>query len=101
MKSIKPEEFFKLIAVHSGVSDLDLVRRIYYGMVKTISKELRGKHIINLPDWGEFNLKIHKSRKSRDVNSGVFIILPPIPTVKFKPDYKVKRYFYELGNEVL
>jgi len=97
MKSIEPEEFFKQIAINSGVTDLQTVRNVFYGMVKTISRELKSRQSVKLPDWGEFKLKIHKSRRFVSVN-GEPGILPPIPTVKFVPDYKVKKFFQELGG---
>lgn len=96
MKSIKPDEFFKLVATKSGISDLDIVKRVFYGMIKVISGELRSKHIVNMPDWGEFVLKVHKSRNALNINTKQIEILPPKTTVKFNPDYKVKRYFYSL-----
>lgn len=99
MKGLTSEEFFKQVAINSGISDLRVVKDIYYGMVKTISRELKGKQKIKLPDWGEFLLKIYKSRQTLNVNTGRREILPPKPMVKFVPDYKVKRYFYELGND--
>lgn len=99
MKSIGPEEFYKMIAVNSGISDLQVVKDIFYGMIKTISRELKSKQVINLPDWGEFSLTIHKSRKMMDVNNKTIITIPAKPTVKFTPDYKMKKYFYALGQE--
>ena len=45
MKSINTEEFFKLVAINAGVTDLETVRDIFYGMVKTISRELKDKQI--------------------------------------------------------
>ena len=98
MKSIKSEEFFKSIAVNSGVTDLDTVRRIYFGMVKTISRELKNRQEINLPDWGKFYLKVQQQKRVKNINNGMYIILPPTPLVKFTPDYKVKEYFYEWGK---
>lgn len=97
MKSIKPDEFFKQISINSGISDLGAIRDIYYGLVRTMSRELKSKHVIRLPDWGEFNLKIHKSRKFVSVRGEVGI-LPPKPTVKFSPDRNVKEHFYMLGD---
>ncbi len=97
MKSINQDEFFKMMSVHSGVSDLNLIKNIYYGMIKTISRELKSRQSIKLPDWGEFKLKIHKSRRFISV-TGEPGVLPPKPTIKFVPDYKVKKYFYELGG---
>ena len=98
MKSIKTDEFFKQVSIHSGISDLSVIRDVFYGMVRTISRELRDKQVVKLPDWGEFILKIHKERKSADVNDGTIRIIPPTPTIKFVPDLKVKKYFYALGK---
>jgi nucleoid DNA-binding protein len=99
MKSIDSEQFFKLISTHSGVPDLQTVRDIYYGMVRTMSRELRDRQVIRLPDWGEFNLKIHKGRKMININTGQMTQISAKPTVKFSPDYKVKKYYYALGQE--
>jgi len=98
MKSIKPEEFFKLIAINAGVTDIQNVKDIYYGMIKVMSRELRGTHIIRLPDWGDFRLKIHKARMCIDINDRTMKKLPAKPVVKFIPCEQVKQYFYELGN---
>lgn len=98
MKSINPEEFFKKVAINSGVSDLSIVRDVFYGIIRTISQELRARHSIKLPDWGEFLLKVYKSRNIISVQGGR-IMLPPKPMVKFVPDYKMKRYFYQLDKK--
>lgn len=95
MKSIKSEEFFKQVALNSGIVDLQTVKNIYYGIIKTISKELKGKQVINLPDWGKFFLTTYKSRKALNVSNGEIEILPPKLAVKFQADYKVKKYFRE------
>lgn len=98
MKSIGSEEFFKQISINSGV-DLESVRNVYYGLIKTLSRELKGKQKIKMPDWGEFNIKIYKARKYKETNNNTFIYIPAKPMVKFTPDYKVKRYFYKLGED--
>ncbi len=101
MKSINPEEFFKLIALKSGISDLETIRRVYYGMIKVISGELRSKHVIKMPDWGEFSLLIYKSRRTLNVNTRQLENLPPKPMVKFHSDVKVKKYFHALIDQGL
>jgi nucleoid DNA-binding protein len=98
-KSIGPEEFFKQISIHSGGVDIDTVRDVYYGMIRTISRELRDKHVIKLPDWGEYLLKIYKERISRDVNDGILRMIPAKPAVRFSPNRNVKKYFYSLGDK--
>lgn len=98
MKSIKSEEFFKLVAVNSGMVDMETTKRIYYGIIKTISRELKNVQIVKLPDWGEFVLKVQRPRRIKDLNNGTDIQLPAKPMVKFSPDEKVKHYFYTLGS---
>lgn len=101
MKSIDQEEFFKKIAVNAGIRDLDTVRDFYYGMIRTISRELKERQIVRLPDWGDFNLKVMKERRTTDVNTKAIITLPAKTLVKFSPDYKVKRYFHSFGEQGL
>ena len=96
MKSVPPDEFFRLVALNSGISDLRTVKDIYYGMIKTISREIKGKGVVNIPDWGKFYLTVYKERNFLDVSTGKMAKLPPRPSVKFTPDIKVKKYFQAL-----
>ena len=101
-KSIKPDEFFNLIALNAGIMDTRVVRDVYYGMIKTISRELRSKNTVKLPDWGEFYIIIQKARKNYILNGEgdrVLVDQPPLPLVKFSPDWKVKKYFSALKKE--
>lgn len=100
MKSIKPDEFFKLVSINSNVTDLQTVKDVYYGMIRTISRELKGKQVIELPDWGKFYIFLHKARNFVSIN-GEPGYLPAKPTVKFSPFNKVKEYFYLMVKEGL
>jgi len=100
MKSIKTDEFFKLVATNSGV-DIQTTQDVFYGMIKTISRELKNNHIIKLPDWGEFALKIRKIQKGYDINTRSQVPRSPAVVIKFTPDYKVKKYFNEFKTEGL
>jgi len=98
MKSITPEEFFKRIALHSGVNDMAAVRDVYYGMIRAVSRELKEKGTVRLPDWGDFDLRVRKARKFVAVNDGVAKHLPSKTEVKFKPNMNVKKYFQTLDE---
>lgn len=98
MKSIGPEEFFREVSMAAGLSDLDVVKRVYYGMVKVMSRQLKARQIVRLPGWGDFFLKIHKSRRFKSV-TGEMGVLPPKPTVKWKPYLGVRQYFHEFWKE--
>jgi len=98
VKSINSEEFFKLTSANSGV-DLESTRHVFYGMVKTISRELKSRRIITLPDWGDFVLRTNKERRIGDVsNGGAPKVIPKRTSVKFDPDYKVRKYFHSLDD---
>jgi nucleoid DNA-binding protein len=96
MKSIDDKEFFRELAMASGISDLDVVKRVYYGLVRVMGQQLKARQKIRLPDWGEFSLKVAKSRRFKSV-TGEMGILPPLPTVKWKAYEGVKKYFHSLG----
>lgn len=91
------EQFFTTVSINSGV-DPRTVRNVFYGMVKTMSRELRARREVELPDWGKFVLKIQKSKEIIDVNERTRRMIPATPMVKFKPDYKVKKYFQSLAE---
>ena len=98
-KNIKPEEFFKQVALNAGVVDLQNVKDIYYGMIRTISRELKATHRVRLPDWGDFYFTLCKSRRFFDINAREFKILPPKKIIRFKSTWKVKEHFYDWGND--
>jgi nucleoid DNA-binding protein len=103
-KGVEPQEFFKLVAINSGVNDISAVRDIYYGIIRTVSRELKDKQRIKLPDWGDFYLILQKSKETFVVhgeNPRTRVVLPPMFLVKFKPDHKVKKYFSEFSRRTM
>ena len=99
MKVLSLKQVLNLLSVNSGLSDLDVTKRFYYGMIRTITKELRNNRSIYLPDFGKFELRIHKGRRHINVSSGKVEFVPAKPTMKFYPCQPLKEYFYALGNE--
>ena len=98
MISIRPQEFFRQLALNSGVSDLKVVQNFYYGLVRTISKELKSRQVITLPDLGTFSIRIRKSRNTLNVNTGNIITLPAMPELKFLTNKNLKKYFQSLAK---
>lgn len=96
-KSITQDEFFQQLALNSG-RDMSSCKDIYYGLIKTIARELKNRRTVKLPDWGDFKLSIYKEREIIDINDKTKKYIPPKPVVKFVPDYKVKAYFRSLDN---
>lgn len=84
--------FFENLAIESGTCDLEMVKRIYYGLIRKTIKDLgKGKSLV-YPDFGEFYVKERGARRIKNVNTGVMSEVAPITTARFKPDYKLKEY---------
>jgi len=89
--------FFSKIAEKCNYIDKDLVKMVYYEMVRLTSQELRHNGAIRYPDLGDFYIKYHKERLSRSIVSGQIIKIPAIKTVKFAVNSKIKKYFASLS----
>lgn len=94
MKSISNEEFFKQVAINSKVADIDVVEKILYGTVKTISQELKKRQEVIFPGWGKFYIKIHKSFLNTNVRTGERGMTSPRATIKFQSSHNAKLNFY-------
>lgn len=92
-KIITAGEFFDAVVLKYPHSGRDNIKNVYYSILKVIVQELRERGSVRVPDLGDFTLVEHKARMSRNVNSGMLIELPSKKTVKFSPDYKLKKYF--------
>lgn len=90
MNEQKKREFFNKVAIESGTNSTDSVRRMYYGMVRAIGKELRSSGRIQLPDLGTFKVVAQKSRKIG--NFGNPIVIPETKIVRIDVDYKLKEF---------
>ena len=95
MKNKEKEHFFNLVATYSG-TDPDTSRKVFYGLIKTISKDLKDGREAKLPDWGKFFLKLHQSKRILNVNTKQISFARPRVIIKFKPENKVRKHFYKL-----
>jgi nucleoid DNA-binding protein len=92
-KELNREEFFSEISQLANFCDVELVRNVYYGMIKVMSRQLKAGKRIKLPDWGRFYLHNAVPRRIVDYRSKQIISLGMKKYVKFEPDDKVKVYF--------
>ena len=92
---MKKDEFFTEISKLCGYVDEKTIESMYYAMLRVISRQLRGKNLIELPDLGKFYLHRHKPRMSLDINRKIFTGLAAKTTLKFDPDYKIRKYFHD------
>lgn len=84
--------FFENLAIEAGTNDIEIVRKVYYGLIRKTIRDLgNGKDLV-YPDFGEFYVKERAARRIKNVNTGNISNVDPITTVRFKPDYKLKEY---------
>ena len=97
-KISKGKRFFENLAVEAGTCDLEMVKKIYYGLIRKTIRDLgRGQSLV-YPDFGEFYVKERVARRIKNVNTGIMSEVGPIATARFKPDYKLKEYIKRKGN---
>lgn len=94
----KKEDFFKDVSIVANGIDPETVKMVFYSMLKVLSRRLRSAREALMPDWGVFKLVLSKPRRIGDVQYERTVILPPKLTLKFSPDYKVREYFHEFGE---
>ena len=95
----KKEEFFEGISEKCGYIDVDTVEKVYYALIRELSKQLRERNSVEMPDWGEFYLHRHLPRIAYDVNKRTVKNLEAKTTVKFSPNFKMKAYFHEVQTK--
>lgn len=54
--------FFEELALESGLSDVETVKRVYLALVRLLNKRLLTKYVCRLPHLGDFALPMQKAR---------------------------------------
>ena len=93
------EDFFAKISERANYINTDLVKEIYYEMVRVSVYELRTKKTVKFPDLGEFHLHRHKERYTTDLRTQKRVLQPAHFVLKFIPDYKIKQYFHDFEGD--
>lgn len=76
-----------------GHTNEQLVKNVYYILIKIILEGLKYDGKIVLPDFGEFSVMVWKER---DVKINGVSHIPAIKVVKFKACNKLKKYVRDL-----
>lgn len=102
MKQEKPlnaSQFFTKISERANYLNEEVVREVYYELIRVAVYELRTKKVVKFPDFGEFRVTLHKEHMARDVTTGAMALVPAYHIIKFKPDYKLKKFFHDFGGD--
>ena len=76
------------------VQALDIVRRVFDGIVETLLSERR----IELRNFGVFEIKRRKPRQARNPRTGERVAVPPKAVVTFKPGREMAERVARLGE---
>ncbi len=91
------EEFFRLISEKCNYVNVDLIKQVYYEMIRLTGQQLRHHGAIRYPDLGDFYIKYRSEKRHRDINTREIIVTPPQKVIKFTPDHKLSKYFASLS----
>ena len=78
--------------------DKKVALEFYYALMRVVVDDLRNKGEFEFPDFGKFVVKEHKGRRMIGIRSKEVEYLPPIKTVKFSPNRKLKDFFKKLSQ---
>jgi nucleoid DNA-binding protein len=85
-------EFFNRVALHSGISDIRMIRSVYYGIIKSISSELIRGLPIEMPEFGTFKIVMKKEHMGVDIRSGEKVVKKKSALLRFKPCHAIKMW---------
>ena len=88
------EDLWASIALYAGI-DPETAKRAYYGLVKTIGKNLRAKEKAVLPDLGHFYLHHRMPHRVMSYQTKQIMMTDLTTQVKFAPNYKLKAHFHD------
>lgn len=97
--TLTASELFTKVSERANYLNEEVVREVYYELVRVLVHELRTKKAVKMPDFGEFRITLHKERRARDANTKEMITVPACHTVKYKADYKLKNFFKKFGGD--
>lgn len=86
------KSFFENLALEVGTSDLEIVRKVYYGLIRKTIRDLGNGSKLTYPEFGEFRIKEQKAKRMRHVLTGNMINIDAVCTVRFSPCIKLKEY---------
>jgi len=86
------EAMFSMLSSMSNYADEELVKRIYYALVKMMVKEIKSGGCFRMPDFGDFHAKFYKERMVTDLVNGGMMMCPQRRVIKFETNEKLKQY---------
>lgn len=93
---LKTNEFFNKVSEKSNFTDPSMVAEVYYGLLKTITEELRAGNTVRLPELGDFYVQVRKNMTSYMFHTGGIHRRESVKVVKFSACANIGKYFNSL-----
>ena len=84
--------FFQAVANNCKFRDAEVVKDVYYAMIRTILQECKTTGKILMPDFGTIVLHVMKPKTIRNINTGLTDISKEYRLLKFKMSTMLKNY---------
>jgi nucleoid DNA-binding protein len=96
----KNNDFFIDVSSHCNHLDPEIIRDVYYAIIRTILDRCRTWGGVKLPDFGQFVFFTQKSKGMIDVNTKEYRIIPTRTKIKFIVGYKLDEYLKGFDEKV-
>jgi len=90
------ENLYRNISKRVNYIDENLVKNVYYAIIKEILANLKDFSGIRLPDFGKFEIIVHKERRIGKIRTKELVVVPPTKLIKFYPCEKLKNYIKKM-----
>ena len=94
--AMSEEEFFASVGMNANGLPEEVVRSVYFGMLKNIIEEFRKGREINLPKLGTVYLYPGRNVRIRNIHTGVIETHPRSNEIHFKANYRLNEYIKTL-----
>jgi len=92
MRNSDRQDLWLGISGNCGSMDLDTVKRFYYGFMKYVVRTVKTKGIVQLPDFGKFELRELPERRQHSLYTNQLVTVAPRKSMGFVLSPELKDY---------
>lgn len=85
LTAAEQDQFFLRLASNCHYLPENIIRQVYYGLLKTIIVDLVRKKQIEMPDFGSLKVVEQAPRRISNVNTGEKQVIIPSGVIKYTP----------------
>lgn len=95
--ALNKDDFFRKVSFGANFVSEDIIKDVYYSVIRVLGQELSAKGAVCLPEWGDFVLHKYKQRSALNVHTRRIELLPERSVIKFRPCQPLKKHFHLKG----